>query len=175
MWFRRKKKLTVMLEPSILGGSKEAATEGSHIATRCGHPTEVKGKVTAFDRMTYTKMPVVADEVEYCLACIGGMAICCAWCGEVIFIGDPVTLYSAKRGFKSPEYAVRYGRHQFIGCLSMDCAETGGDRSGFWIPGDDGKGRVMRVLSPLEQAMMSNDTVMISDIGDMSQAVHIQD
>ncbi|MEO7617209.1 MAG: hypothetical protein ABIS59_00020, partial [Candidatus Saccharibacteria bacterium] len=129
MLFRRKKKLAAHVAPTPLVNENTAAT-GTLIATRCGHPTEVEGEVSAFGKITHTQMPSPDGEVEFCLACIGDMAIRCAWCGEVIFIGDPVTLYSPERGFKAPEYAVEYKNGQFVGCLSWDCADTGGDRSG---------------------------------------------
>jgi hypothetical protein len=83
------------------------------------------------------------------------MAIRCAWCGNVIFIGDPITLYTpAKKDFSIPEYAKIYTDKplRIVGCLRWDCAETGADRAGFWMP----PGKVHRMPTAFEK-LMSND------------------
>ena len=98
------------------------------------------------------------------------MAIRCAWCGKPIFIGDPVTLYSsAEKNFQIPEYAVRYSENpiKLVGCMRWDCAETGADRCGFWLP----PGVVHRVLSPIEQMMATGTVVVVADVGDMREAI----
>ncbi|NTW30199.1 MAG: hypothetical protein HGA33_02895 [Candidatus Moranbacteria bacterium] len=97
------------------------------------------------------------------------MAIRCAWCGKPIFIGDPVTLYSPNEGFEIPEYAVRYSEDplRLVGCLRWDCADSGIDRSGFWMP----PGEVMRVMSPIEQVLATGTAAIVSDVNDMSEAI----
>jgi len=90
-------------------------------------------------------------EVEYCLGCLGKMTILCAWCKEPIFIGEPVTLYTPRDG-SVPNHAKIHDENllQLVGCLRWNCAESGADRAGFWMPGEDGEGKVERVPTPLE-------------------------
>lgn len=84
-----------------------------YTATRCGHRTRRKGKVSAFGRTITTEMPMnKSTPVDYCLRCIGKMAIRCAWCGEPIFIGDPITLYTPRGDFKVPEHTVVYSKNR---------------------------------------------------------------
>ncbi len=97
------------------------------------------------------------------------MAIKCAWCGGVIFIGDPITLYSPRdKDRQMPDYAILHSKehNSYVGCLRWECAETGADRAGFWYP----PGKIMRVPSPLEmafrQAQNGEDGVII--VGDLS-------
>ena len=90
--------------------------------------------------------------MDYCLDCIGKMAIRCAWCGDPIFIGNPITLYTPHGDFQVPEHAIVYNKEplQLVGCLGWNCAETGADRAGFWLQGEDGKGCVQRVPTAYE-------------------------
>jgi len=106
---------------------------------KCGHKTVLKGKVEASGKHVTTTMPKNNEgSTDYCLECLGKMAIRCAWCGDPIFIGDAVTLYSPTKpnDVKMPEHAVVHdeikGRKRYVGCLGWNCAETGGDRAGFW-------------------------------------------
>jgi len=117
-------------------------------ATECGHKTKIKDSITAFGRTTITQIPVRNGKTGYCHRCLEKMAIRCAWCGEPIFIGDPVTLYSpADNKYKIPDYAILYKKehNSYVGCLCWECAESGADRGGFWLP----PGKVKRVLSPI--------------------------
>jgi len=127
---------------------------------KCGHETDIEGEVTAFEQTAVTKMPVNEDgSVDYCLECIGKMAIRCAWCEEPIFIGDPITLYSPsprkKDEFILPENAVIYDEEimSVVGCGRTTCADTGADYAGFWIPGTNGKGKVHRRATMLEESV----------------------
>jgi len=140
------------------------------IKADCGHMTWRKAKVHAFGTSCATELPIEAGHTPYCHACIEKMAIRCAWCGKPIFIGDPVTLYTpAKPDFKIPEHAVRYSADpiRLVGCLRMDCAESGADRTGFWMP----PGKVMRVMSPIEQMLATGNPVIVNDLGDFREAV----
>lgn len=47
---------------------------------------------------------------------------------------------------------------------------TGADRSGFWHPGDEGKGGVRRVASPVEIAFGLRDMVIVQDLSNMEEA-----
>lgn len=141
----------------------------------CGHRTRRIGPVHAFGRMAVTEMPINQNgSVDYCLDCIGNMAIRCAWCEDPIFIGNPITLYVPLPGFKIPDHAVIYTAEppRLVGCLGWDCAETGADRAGFWLPGDDGKGRVLRIPTVLEIMLSAKEpsALIIRDLGDIREA-----
>ncbi len=137
-------------------------------ANVCGHSTKKEGVCVSFGEKYTINMPLSENEnPDHCLKCIGDMAIKCAWCGEPIYIGEPITLYSPEReSFKIPEYAVRYSEKPVIlvGCLRWDCALTGGDRAGFWMP----PGKVLRVTSPIEMALSSGKGVVVQNLSDPS-------
>lgn len=137
-------------------------------AEKCFHQTVKKGRVYAFGKSGIIEMPVNENgAVDYCLDCLGKMTIRCAWCNELIFIGEPITLYTPLDDeFKIPNHAVIYQQDplQLVGCLRFDCADSGIDRAGFWVPGDHGKGRVDRIASPLELAIHHNAVVLANDL-----------
>jgi hypothetical protein len=113
-------------------------------------------------------MPLTGNgNPDYCLKCIAGMSIKCAWCENSIHIGDPVTLYIPEPTYVAPEYAVRFHEDPrcLVGCLGWNCASTGADRQGFWMP----PGRVKRIPSPIEMLMSSGDegkVVIVEDLSD---------
>ena len=114
-----------------------------YTATKCGHRTQRTGQVSAFGQTITTKMPTNENgSMDYCLDCIGKMAIRCAWCGDPIFIGNPITLYTPHGDFQVPEHAIVYNKEplQLVGCLGWNCAETGADRAGFWVAGQGRQG-----------------------------------
>lgn len=155
---------------------RKRKTTQIYIATKCGHPTVQAGDVTAFGVTIQTQMPLVRDEVEYCLACILGMAIRCAWCKLPIFIGDPITLYTPREAdFKVPEHAVVYSLEplRLVGCLRWDCAQTGADRAGFWLPDSTGKGHVQRTPSLFEQAL-EGCGVIVEDLWDIAETSRLR-
>ncbi len=132
---------------------------GGKTIAKCGHETKTKGPSTAFGRTIIVKMPVNKDgSIEYCLDCIGKMAIRCAWCKEPIFIGDVITLYSPreKDSFELPEDSVFYDKSQavVVGCGRTTCADTGLDYAGFWLPGENGEGKVHRHLTLVERSII---------------------
>ena len=136
------------------------------IMAECGHETFKTDWVHAFGKKCKTEIPVENGKTSYCHKCLSKMAIKCAWCGEVIFIGDPITLYSSvKDNFGIPEHAVVYNKYplQLVGCLRWDCAETGADRAGFWIP----PGKVARVESPFEKCLRTGGIVIVEDLSKM--------
>lgn len=168
------KALFSMLCKMFRTSSVHQTGEGILMATRCGHETDRCGEVSAFGCTVTTHMPVHEDgSVDYCLACIGKMAIRCAWCGKPIFIGDPITLYNPTPNFNIPEYAVTYSTEplQLVGCLRFDCARTGADRSGFWLPNDKGVGYVMRVPTIFERILSGEKFAMIRDMRDIKEAL----
>lgn len=119
----------------------------------CGHKTEVKGYLQAFGEKQEIKL--IRDKkrtFEYCIDCLGKMTICCAWCGRPIFIGSLITLYTPiDNNFKISEYAVIYKENplQLVGCPRSDCAETGADYCGYWVP----PGKVERFKSMFEESI----------------------
>lgn len=122
------------------------------IVADCGHETKKKDKVTAFGENTETHLSAQGGKIPYCHRCLEKMAIKCAWCGHVIFIGDPITLYTpSNKDFKVPGHAIIHNKDplQLVGCLRWDCAETGADRAGFWVP----PGNVQRVPTAFEIIM----------------------
>jgi len=114
------------------------------------------------------------SDVNFCPECAKKGAIRCAWCGDFIVFGQPVTLYTPReKDFKVPEHAVIYSEDplQLVGCLGWNCASTGGDRAGFWVPSGDPKikGKVRRVMTPIEQcfaqfACGEDGVVVVGDI-----------
>jgi hypothetical protein len=146
-------------------------------AVKCGHRTKRSGPVSAFGCTITTKMPKNdGGSVDYCLDCIGKMTIKCAWCSDPIFIGNPITLYTPRGEFQVPEHAVVYNKEplQLVGCLGWNCADTGADRSGFWLPGEDGKGRVQRMPTAYEAILGAKEPSMmiVGDLSDMKEAVN---
>jgi phage FluMu protein Com len=106
----------------------------TYLAKKCPHRTKKMGLIKVHGRERIMSLKENdSGGFDYCIACIAKKTIRCAWCGNPIFIGDPVTLYSPKKGVKMPDHAVRYKDTDcYVGCLGWDCAETGGDRAGFW-------------------------------------------
>lgn len=168
-----------------------------YTAAKCGHRTKRSGSVSAFGCTITTKMPMNKNgSVDYCLDCIGKMAIRCAWCGDPIFIGNPITLYSPgpRAGFFSskessevqrareqddfvvPDGAAVYRENPLtlVGCLGWNCADTGADRAGFWLPGENGKGRVHRVQTAYEAILRAGEPSMmiVGDTHDTKEALN---
>lgn len=139
------------------------------IVADCGHKTLIRDKVTAFGRSTVTTLPVENGKTPYCHRCLEKMAIRCAWCGEPIFVGDPVTLYIPNKDTKLPDYAVHF-EEGVVGCLSIHCADTGADRAGFWYP----PGTVKKVASPIQLCMLSGEASVTKNVGDSNEAIALE-
>lgn len=126
-----------------------------HTTNKCGHKTHKKGFMKDGKHTTVMDMPLAKNgKPDYCLKCIGNMSIRCAWCGGSIIIGNPVTLYIPTDTYDVPDYAIHYKKDNskaVVGCLGWDCADTGADRSGFWLPGNDGKGKVQKIPTEYER------------------------
>jgi len=169
-----------------------------YTATKCGHRTKQTGNITAFGRTIIISMPKnKKGSVDYCLECIGKMTIQCAWCRNPIFIGNPITLYSPgphgelffsseepsevqkerrDGDFIIPDHAIAYSENPpvLVGCLRMNCADTGADRAGFWMPGEDGKGAVQRVPTVYELMLGTEgkSMMLIGDTHDIVEAMN---
>jgi hypothetical protein len=148
-----------------------------YTATKCGHLTKRDGPVSAFRDSITMQMPKnESGSVDYCLDCVGTMTARCTWCARAIFIGSPVTLYPPRPGYVIPEHAVVYSKDPLllVGCLSWSCADSGADRAGFWVPGEDGKGRVKRVPTAYEMipGAAEPSAVVVNDLSDMNEAMN---
>jgi len=147
-----------------------------YLASKCGHQSPLGGDVTAFGKTRTLKDRELdsSGAIEgWCPDCVSKMVIQCAWCTAPIFPGDPITLYTpATEDFVVPDHAVVYRESplQLVGCLGWNCADTGGNRAGFWIAGEGGKGRVYRVPSPVEIAFNSGRAVVVGDLGNIDEA-----
>lgn len=139
----------------------------TYTANVCRHRTKKIGKVVAHGESHIMSMPLSENgNPDYCLDCIAKMSIKCAWCENPIHVGDPVTLYIPNESFKVPEHAVRHDKDErcLVGCLGWNCADSGADRQGFWIP----PGKVARVPSPIEVLMSDGGGGRAVIIGDLS-------
>lgn len=125
---------------------------------KCGHLTSQKATLNAFGEKCEIKILSPKDEIEFCHDCLEKMTIRCAWCGKPIFIGDIVTLYTPNKDFKIPNYAITYSKDplQLVGCGRTNCAETGADYCGNWLP----PGKVKRFPSVIEMAMATGRPVI---------------
>lgn len=141
----------------------------TYTATECGHETKMHGAIgKGEERITFhLGYNITTGRPKYCLRCIDAMEITCAWCGQAIQIGDPITVYERPIG-PLRERARVYNDTAVVGCLRQNCAAGAHDRAGFWIE----PGTVHRMLSPIEMIMRNlaqggtARAVIVSDIGD---------
>ncbi|MEK7658485.1 MAG: hypothetical protein AAB352_01300 [Patescibacteria group bacterium] len=139
----------------------------NYIASICGHKTKLFSPVEIFGEKIFITLK---RKFEYCPECLAKMSIRCAWCGKSILVGDPITLNTpVRKDWQVPDYAVKYKKDplQLVGCLRWECADSGIDRAGFWMP----PGKVYRVASPMEMVLATNDVAICNDITDISKAV----
>ncbi len=144
------------------------------VARYCCHPVKkAEGRVHAFDEWTDTTMPKNEQGgYDFCLQCLGQMAIRCGWCDRPIFIGDPITLYFSRDPYLwvAPTVAIfRFEHMERVGCGRTDCAESGVDYVGVWVPtGVQREGRwlggVKRRVSILDVVMANNQSIIVSDL-----------
>ncbi len=107
-------------------------TFGKKVIAGCGHYTYLKDVVTFNGFASVIK--ITDKNVPYCHKCLEKMTIKCAWCGNPIFIGNRITLFSAKEIFKIPEYAVKNEDFPggYVGCDRMSCCDMLGELIAFW-------------------------------------------
>lgn len=154
MW--RTKEMSIRFQVKKIWFALNRLFRKTYMANVCGHRTKKKDFMFDGHETTIMEMPLAENgNPDYCLVCIGAMSIQCAWCGKPITIGDPVTLYVPEKDFEVPVHAVRYhegdGPEALVGCLRWNCADTGGDLCGTWLP----PGQVHRVPSPIELCLAS--------------------
>lgn len=126
-----------------------------YTASKCGHDTYLVGGAMVLGETPCFKLPLVNGAPEYCIGCIAGMAVRCAWCSRPIHVGDLVTLYVRQEGMPLGKQPVAYREDEnnpyrrYVGCLRSSCADTSADRAGFWEP----PGLVRLVPTPYEQSL----------------------
>ncbi len=149
----------------------------------CGHKFLPKDEITALGRTITTGVPLDENgSTPYCHCCLAEMVVPCAWCHEPIFIGNPITLYiitekklKNEYGFSDQEmeqykkdgelpdgsiiYKASNGWLTLVGCGYTDCADTGADYSGTWMP----PGKVERFASMIELGMQSNANAVFAE------------
>ncbi len=117
--------------------------------TNCGHQSKHKVHIEAFGGHTITQIPFTEDGMlEACGDCLKKMAIQCAWCGNVIFIGNTVTVFPANADQKIPSYAVKHD-HGYVGCTRSTCFEQLDEPGKYWAP----PGKVEKYKTALEKFM----------------------
>lgn len=125
---------------------------------KCGHRTLTKGIMSAFGEIE--AIEIRDKDLPFCVDCLAKMAIQCAWCKRPIFIGNFVTLYNTagKKDFVAPKHAVVYSKDPLalVGCQRTDCAHSGSDYLGYWIP----PGQVMRIESTIERSIRTGRAVI---------------
>ncbi|HWH07234.1 MAG TPA: hypothetical protein VNU47_01770 [Candidatus Paceibacterota bacterium] len=149
------------------------------VARFCCHAVaSAEGRVEAFDDHTVTTMPRNEQGgYDFCHACLGKMAIRCGWCERAIFIGDPVTLYMPSHPYVwfSPDVTfMSFDNQTVVGCGRTDCAHTGADYAGFWVPaGVKREGRWIAGVKPMisiyQTVLATNGAVVANDVSDMSE------
>jgi len=151
------------------------------IVADCGHFTPLEGTVKAFGETRNFRLGSVEEKVPYCIQCLKKMIIRCAWCGKPIFPADPITLYMPRESYNIPSYAIFYSEKpvRLVGCLRWNCADTGADRAGFWLP----PGVIFRALSPAELALIKSlkekeekvlsSVVVVNDVSSIEEALKL--
>jgi len=132
------------------------------LIANCGHETKRINKVSAFGENIETEVPLINGKIEYCHECLGKMAVRCAWCGRPIFIGDFITLYTPKDpNFVPQKGSLTYKEEplRLVGCQRVDCAVSGSDYCGVWIP----PGIVHRQKSGIEMALENLGNIIIGN------------
>ena len=122
------------------------------IKCKCGHLSKLEKEGNVHGKTSTLKINYKPfRRPPCCLDCAEKAAIICPWCGEPIFVGDYITLYTPKDpNFKIPEGAVVYSKEplQLVGCQRIGCADTGADYCGIW----EYPGVVRRFPSAIELA-----------------------
>ena len=132
------------------------------IRCECGHVSKVEKEIHVGDKKETIRIAHrLFKKPPYCLKCIEDMTIVCPWCGELIFPGDYVTLYTpTDPKFKIPHGAVVYSQEplKLVGCQRRNCAQSGADYCGTW----EAPGEVRRFQSALERVLETGEPVIMN-------------
>lgn len=129
-------------------------------ASVCGHETKVKGLMaTPFGAISVYRIPA---RPEYCLSCLGRMAVQCICCEKPIWVGDSVTLYQPNQKDKLPRYAFRLykGSDYYVACTRLDCAKNRKSILAHWLP----PGKVVSDSPPTETVLSTRVAVSVSEL-----------
>lgn len=159
------------------------------IKADCGHKARSKGTILVYGQEKKFHLPWRDKSVEFCLECQAKMMTRCAWCGRGIMVGDPITMYEPLNiMYQAPVGSRAYVFNQekqelaevdpktnrnifsYVGCLGWNCASTGADRFGFWVA----PGRPAKAMSPMEAMLLTGNTVIVSDLGDINEALQLE-
>lgn len=145
--------------------------------TKCGKRCYQVERYRNPDNTSKWSYVIQPDDEQYCSNCLEQSCIQCAWCGESIKVGHPVTLYSPREGVVMPDHAVLYTKDplRYIGCVRRTCCDIF-DRQGFWHP----PGRLYRVASATEESLLAiqrgeSGVVICNNIGDVSRATPVSE
>lgn len=135
----------------------------------CGHRTRLTDVIRRNGEFVIWSTPLEENgKPDYCIDCLAAMSIPCAWCGEPIDVGEPITLYHPSEFDRVRSDALEYLPEpgSVIGCLSTRCSDSSADRAGFWMP----PGVVERIPTPVELSLMSGDAIVVTDVSDSDEA-----
>lgn len=110
-------------------------------------------KLRDFFSSLFRKEEIVKPDPTKCISC--------AWCGNIIYDGDPITLYTIHDPeFKPYQNSVLWeegtgGAREFIGCTQPGCCESAADITGkqYWTEDNPQKGTVVFIPNGLELAL----------------------
>lgn len=143
---------------------------GKDITCMCGHIAKRKTYLPINEKSgVYT----LSRDANYCPTCFARAAIVCASCGKTILPGEPIMLVMpAEDRTALPKttklLTLESGEKANVLCLRTGCGEPA-LRNGFW----EMPGRVRRVVSPIEQAAMTKEIVIVGNISDPREALSI--
>ena len=148
----------------------------TYTAEVCGHETKRKGILHGeLADWSVLLMPLNQNgRPDYCLQCIEDMSVRCIRCGELITVGDQVSICKpVDPEYQVPPYVAPYENGYFVGCMRQNCADGFWDIRGWWAP----PGKVVRVPSPIELAMQGGEhgsVVIVNDVSNYpnSASVH---
>ena len=126
----------------------EEPKQGKKFMAKCGHECLIEDVTLGFSKTGISNESAFRGEIEFCYKCVADMAIRCVWCGELILIGDPVTLNSPNKDFKIPNWAVVYQTEplKLVGCGRTSCCFSRADYRGYLAP----EGKILKNLSFLQ-------------------------
>lgn len=98
---------------------------------QCGHKTAIHGVVRTADASQITS--IREDPIPYCHRCLEKMAIRCAVCGNIIFIGDTVSLPFRKTIDPGSTWFDE-DKKVAVACCRDTCIDTIALTAGRWFP-----------------------------------------
>lgn len=98
----------------------------------CGHVVDKKkGEITLFWKTE--KIKIIAKKPTYCWQCLEKNAIVCGRCGDLIFLGQAISILPAKIVNKKvviPTGSIVFDKKNVMVCAKRDCMGTLGNCMG---------------------------------------------